>query len=177
MINSRACAGKDTFADYLVDNYQFKKLFFAEGIYEEAYRQGMTFKDRGLLIKIGEGKRAEDPDYWVKDLFSKEKQYEKVAISDLRRKNEYLRGIKEGFLPIRISADFDLRVQRAIKRDGFYPDTSLWEHESETGADPFDYIEITNDKTLEELYSQIDTIMQLDHTEFMNYLQQKYSEA
>lgn len=175
-INGRALSGKDTVADYLVDKYGFAKLFYAEGIYEEAYRQGMTFKDRELLIKIGEDARAINPDHWVNWVFNKEKNFNKVVLSDCRRENEYLRGLKEGYLPIRITADFDLRVQRAIERDGFYPDTSLWENESETGADPFDYIEIENNGTLEELHKNIDAVMSADRSEFVKLLQGKYSE-
>jgi cytidylate kinase len=173
-INGRALSGKDTVADYLVKNYEFKKLFYAEGIYEEAYKQGMTFKDRELLIKIGESARAKNPDYWVNWVFNKEKQFDKVVISDCRRANEYLKGIQEGYLPVRITADFDIRVQRAIERDGFYPDTDLWENESEIGADPFDYIEVENNGTLEELHETIDAIMKSNLSQFVKSLQEKY---
>ena len=66
MLNGRGGAGKDIFADYLVDNYGFKKIAFADGIYEIAYKYfGMTIKDRDLLQKIGEKMREIDPLVWV----------------------------------------------------------------------------------------------------------------
>lgn len=175
MINGRSLAGKDTIADYLIEKYDFNKINFAKGIYEIAEKYlGMKIKDRFILQSVGEKMREIDPLVWVNYTYRLSEKYDKIAISDLRRENEYLRGLKEGYLPIRITADFDLRVQRAIERDGFYPDTSLWENESETGADPFDYIEIENNGTLEDLHKQIEDIIHKDHTEFMNYLYDKY---
>lgn len=46
-----------------------------------------------------------------------------------------------------------------MRADGGYPDTSLWENSSETGADNFDYIEVMNNGSLEDLYKQIDEIV------------------
>ena len=135
ILNSRAGGGKDTFGDYLVDNYGFKKITFAEGIYDIAYKYfGMTYKNRELLQKVGQKMREIDPLIWVKYAFKQAEQYEKVIITDVRQRNEYSFALERGFLPIHIDAKLDLRVKRLVDRDGFYPDISLLENESEVGA-------------------------------------------
>jgi dephospho-CoA kinase len=160
IINGRACAGKDEVADYLVNKYGFTKISFATPIYDIAYRYfNMKDKDRKLLQAIGQQFREIAPDVWVKYAFKKAQQTDKVVVVDCRQANEYKHAIAHGFYPIKVVADHDIRVQRAIKRDGGYPDTSLWENSSETGADNFDYIEIKNNWTLLELHRKIDEII------------------
>lgn len=163
ILNGRGGSGKDVFADYLVDNYGFKKIAFADGIYEIAYKYfDMKHKDRALLQAIGEKMREIDPLIWVKHAFAEAEKYDKVVISDCRRSNEYSYGLRNGFLPIHIDVDLDKRIQRLEKRDGFYPDLSLLENESETGADGLDFIDVDNNGTFEDLYKQIDLIMNDD---------------
>lgn len=163
MLNGRAGSGKDIFADYLVDKHGFKKITFADGIYEIAYKYfGMTYKDRALLQAIGEKMREIEPLVWVNAAFKEAEKHEKVVISDCRRANEYSVGLENGFLPIHIEADLDKRIERLEKRDGFYPDLSLLENESETGADGLFFVDVDNNGTFEELYKKVDTIMTLD---------------
>ena len=160
IINGRSLAGKDIAADYLVEKYGFTKISFAKGIYEVAYKVfDMKNKDRLLLQTIGQKMREIKPTIWIEYVMREINRYpdKKWVISDCRQENEYtISVIENGFSPIRIHADYDLRVQRAIDRDGFYPDTSLWENESETGADHFEYTERANNTSLEDLYKQID---------------------
>lgn len=164
MINGRACAGKDTIADYLVRRHGFKKVSFATPLYMIARLMGMKEKDRDLLQKIGETGRKFYNNIWVTITYLKSKWFllrgYSIVVSDCRRSNEYIKFVSNGFLPIRVSADFDVRVKRAIERDGSYPDTSLWENESETGADNFHYIEIENNGTNKELYEKVEVILQ-----------------
>lgn len=175
ILNSRGGGGKDIFADYLVDNYGFKKITFADGIYDIAYRYlGMTYKNRALLQSIGEKMREIDPLVWVKYAFKNAEQYDKVVISDCRRANEYAIGLKNGFLPIHIEADLNIRIKRLEDRDGFYPDLSLLENESETGADGLDFVNIDNNGTLEELYNQIEGIMRINWTNKIERIQMEY---
>lgn len=175
ILNSRAGGGKDTFADFLVDNYGFKKITFAEGIYDIAYEYfGMTYKNRELLQNIGQKMREVDPLVWVKYAFKQAEQYEKVVISDCRQRNEYSFGLEKGFLPIHIDAKRDLRIKRLEERDGFYPDLSLLENESEVGADGLDYITVDNNGSLEDLYLQIDDIMEFDWTEVIKNFQMEF---
>ena len=175
IINARGGAGKDTFADYLVDNYGFKKIAFADGIYDIAYKYfGMTVKDRDLLQKIGEHMRAIDPLIWVKCAFKEAEKYDKVVISDCRRANEYQFGLERGYLPVHIEADLDTRIQRLYKRDGVQPDLELLENESETGADGLEFITVDNNGMLDELYRQIDDVMNFDWSEYIKEIQMEY---
>lgn len=160
IINGRSCTGKDTIGDYLVNTYGFEKVSFAEPIYKIARKYfGMKEKNRKLLIDIGDKMREIDPDVFVKYLLKNLKEDKDYAISDCRRGNEYKLCTEAGFLPIRVTSDLDLRIDRAIKRDGHYPNTALWEGHSETGADDFEYYEIENNGTLEDLYKKVDEYM------------------
>lgn len=175
ILNGRGGSGKDAFADYLVNNYGFKKIAFADEIYKIARKYfGMTYKDRDLLQKIGEKLREIDPLVWVRYTFNEADKYEKVVIPDCRRKNEYAWALEKGYLPIHICADLDLRIDRLIKRDGVYPDLDLLENESETGADELDFITVDNNGTLEELYRQADDIMNFDWSEYIKEIQMEY---
>lgn len=160
IINGRSLAGKDTIGDYLVNTYGFEKVFFADPIYKVAREYfGMEEKDRPLLILIGDKFREIDGDVFVKYLLKGLEKNKDYVITDCRRENEYRLCTQAGFLPIRVSSNLDLRIDRAIKRDGHYPDTKIWEGHSETGADNFKYYEIENNGTLEELYKKIDEYM------------------
>ena len=175
MLNSRGGAGKDTFADYLVDNYGFKKIAFADGIYDIAYKYFyMTIKDRDLLQKIGEKMREIDPLVWVECTFNEALKYDKVVISDCRRANEYAWGLERGYLPVHIEADLDKRIQRLYKRDGIQPDLSLLENECETGADGLGFVDIDNNGTLKELCKQINKIMDKDWNKVIKQIQMEY---
>lgn len=162
IINGRAGSGKDAMADYLVKKYGFTKIAFADSIYEIANKYfNMEAKNRGLLQQIGEKFRDIEPLIWVNIVINKAKQIDKVVISDCRRENEYIKTVIENnFLPIRINTDLDNRIKRIELRDGFYPNTSLFENESEVGADKCTFLEIDNNKGFNHLYEQIDWIMQ-----------------
>jgi cytidylate kinase len=159
MLNGRAGAGKDEIAKYLVENHNFIQLSFATPIYELAKRFfKMTNKDRKLLQDIGQSWRQINPDVWVDYLFGNLPD-ENVVISDVRQTNEYVKGINSGFIPIRVDATLENRVNRITLRDGKIPDVSLLDNEAENGADDFTYIQIYNDGTFDDLYSQIDNIV------------------
>lgn len=160
LINGRSLVGKDESANYLINNYGFTKISLATPIYDICYNLfDMKFKDRKLLQTIGTYMRMIDKDVFIKWALRQVEKYDKVVIADVRQSNEYDVLTANGFFPIRITAPFDQRVERAIKRDGFYPDTNLWEQITETDADNRDYYEIVNDSSFEYLYKQIDDMM------------------
>ena len=159
-------AGKDEISLYLVNKYGFKQVSFAEPIYWICRNLlFMRKKNRKLLQLVGQVGRFIYKDIWVVLTFWKAKRLLKqgysVVISDCRQANEYLQAVKHGFYPIRVSAIHAVRVKRAIKRDGSYPDVSLWENSSENGADGFSYYEIENSTSLEELHRQIDKMLKV----------------
>lgn len=165
IINGRALTGKDTIADYLVERYGYTKISFAEGIYKVAFDIfNMGQKDRWLLQQIGKKMREIEPNVWIDYVMKKINSQDdsKWVISDLRRTNEYIIAINNGFIPIKVYADLDIRIERAINRDGTYPNTDLWENESETGADNFSYIEeFENNETKIDIYKKIDKFMNI----------------
>ncbi|MDD4779124.1 MAG: AAA family ATPase [Tissierellia bacterium] len=176
IINGRGGSGKDTAADYLVSNYDFTKIAFADKIYDVARDYfGMTYKDRDLLQKVGQKIREIRPTIWIDLTMGKAESINKCVISDLRQANEYSIALENGFLPVRINTDLDIRVDRLWKRDGQYPDLKLLENESENGADKFEYLEIYNSGSLEQLYEQIDWIMERDWTEYIRDLQREFT--
>lgn len=160
IINGRGGAGKDIFADYLVEKYGFAKISFANPIYDIAREYfDMTFKDRYILQSIGQKFREIKPTIWIDYAMKTANKIDKICISDCRQSNEYNTALKNGFLPIRINTDLDIRIKRLEERDGKYPDLSLLENSSETGADKCRFIEIYNNSSFENLYRQIDFIM------------------
>lgn len=144
-----------------MEKHGFTKITFATPIYKIAREYfGMTTKDRVLLQSIGQKFREIDPDIWIKAAFKEAEKYEKVVIADCRQENEYIYAVKNGFTPIRVRADLDIRIQRCIDRDGIYPNIDDWENSSEIGADDFEYIvEIINNGNKYELYSVADGLI------------------
>ncbi|MCK9576938.1 MAG: hypothetical protein M0R51_13625, partial [Clostridia bacterium] len=58
----KAGSGKDTIADYLINQYSYKQLRFAKGVYNYAYKyfnMSPNEKDRKLLQGIGKCFRDE----------------------------------------------------------------------------------------------------------------------
>lgn len=84
---------------------------------------------------------------------------EKIVISDLRQKNEYLWGVNNNFIPVRVSTTFKQAVDRVEKRDG-QCDISRFDHESERGVEDKKMETIYNDSTKEELYEKIDRMIE-----------------
>lgn len=112
-------AGKDTVADYLVKEYGFIKISFAEGVYKVAQDIfDMKEKDRDLLIAVGQKMREIDPRVWIKQA---EKRIEeerargnnRFVISDMRFLNEYdwIMGMPLGFVT-RVYAPLKERKKR-----------------------------------------------------------------
>lgn len=161
LINGRAGAGKDSVADYLVDKYNFKKLAFATGIYEIAYKYfNMQEKNRQLLQDIGQKLREINRNIWANYTYAQVNDLDNFVISDVRQDNEYLIGVSKGFIPVKVNADLDKRIERLTKRDGFPPDANLFEHKAEIGADNFFYFELDNNRDIKDLYKQIDNFME-----------------
>lgn len=161
MINGRAGSGKDTIAEYLVEKHNFIQVSFATPIYSLAREFfKMTDKDRKLLQDIGQSWRQINQDVWVNHLFDNLPDGD-LVVSDVRQSNEYAKGINNGFIPLRVDATLENRINRITLRDGKPPDVSLFDNEAESGADDFTYIQVYNDGTFEDLYSQIDNIINL----------------
>ena len=162
-------SGKDTAADYIIQNYGLKPFSFGSGITEvinryfpEALTEG---KPRKHYQVIGQAFRELNPEIWVEILEKKlQDEWEEnpntgVIITDLRQLNEYKRLKELGFTIIKIEAPFSARLQR-IEKEG---DVFSWEqlnHETELQAErcPYDYL-VVNNSSIEDLYHQLKMIM------------------
>jgi len=150
-------AGKDTTADILVRKYGFKKYALAEGVYEVAKKYfGMKEKDRRLLIDIGEKMREIKPTVWTEYTWKRilKDNPERVVISDVRLRVEYVYLKKLGFIPVYIHAPQYIRT----KRPGYNPEFENHRTENELNPKDGEYI-INNVYTLDILEKHVDLLV------------------
>jgi len=165
----KAQSGKDTAADYLVKNYKFTRIAFADTL-KESCRAVFGFNDsqlygelkqtidpfwhktpREYLQLIGDGfRKFIDPLIWIKAIERKTQLIDgNIVIPDIRYINEinFIHSI--GGLAVKIKRDhYELQDKQAA-------------HASETELDNFnkwDY-EIDNNGTKEDLYVNIDELL------------------
>lgn len=118
-ISGKQYSGKDLLAQLLMDCLpDFRKVPIAQAIKQEyARRHDLTLEEieankahyRPDLIALGDWGRAQDPDYWLKQVLA---QPGKKIISDVRMKREYDLLKAHGAYLIRLNADRDVRAQR-----------------------------------------------------------------
>lgn len=167
----RSGAGKDTFADFLVEERNFRKLFFAEPLYSIANEVfGMTRKNRELLQDIGIALRGVDEEVLVNNLRKRVEEAEKdgvenIIITDVRQENEFNALKDMGFVFIYIDADLDKRMERIALRDGIVIDDEYIKrvetNPAETGCDgllndsSLIAMHISNNRSLESLKEDV----------------------
>lgn len=170
-ILGKSGAGKDTFADYLVEEKNFRRLAFADPLYEIAKKYfGMREKDRGLLQDIGNAMRCVDENVFVNLLTRKvNSEYEKnIVVTDVRQKNEFEALKKLGFIFIYIDTSLENRLKRIAIRDEIEITEEYVErienNTAETGCDEIiregkliDFI-VDNNKDIEALRDRAETI-------------------
>ncbi|CAB4123624.1 hypothetical protein UFOVP46_60 [uncultured Caudovirales phage] len=171
-----ARSGKDTVANYLVSNYGFTKVSFADPMREALYRldpkieiadmhgvslavavDGLGWEQlkeespdvRPLMQRMGTevGRNMFGQNFWVEQAMKLVAQHENVVLADVRFKNE---------------ADAILEsdgVLWRVSRPGF---EAVNAHISERDLDDYHFTShITNDKTVESLHSTVDFAMHL----------------
>ena len=170
-LSGYAQTGKDTVANYLVENYGFTKISFADPIREALYKLNpyvrvggmppinlasaidhMGWEEtkrfstdvRELLQRLGTevGREMFGQDFWVNQAMSKARQYDKVVFADVRFENEAEAILNAGGDVWRISKPEVSAVNR---------------HVSESALDNYKFDrEIHNLGSLEELYQIVD---------------------
>jgi hypothetical protein len=171
----RLRSGKDTAARYLTLFYDFQQFAFADPLkrylHEIFPHVPREPKPRRLLQLFGQKMREIDPDVWVNLTMHKIDEYlrqyacdcsplkPRVVVTDCRQRNEYARLKDAGFVFVRINANDELRIRRAVEAGDDFTAEDL-AHETELLVDQFevDY-EVYNDRTPEYLYGQLDEIM------------------
>jgi hypothetical protein len=168
-------AGKDTASQYLTLFYDFQPFAFADPLkrylHEIFPHVPREPKPRALYQAFGQKLRELDPDVWVNLTMHKIDEYlrqhacdcsplkPRVVVTDCRQQNEYDRLRAEGFVFVRINADDELRIRRALEAgDNFTLDDLSHETELLVDMFPVDY-EVLNNGSTAELYAQLDAIM------------------
>lgn len=171
-------SGKDTVADYLAENYNFKKFAFADEmkrIMHELFPQiPANPKPRRAYQVFGEGLRSLDlPDarhVWINACMRKVETYiwwhsevddsgANVVITDLRTPEEYEHVKANGFTIVKVTAPVGKRLVRAKAAGDSFTEADL-AHETESHIEGFtaDY-EIANDGTVDELWTKVDDMI------------------
>lgn len=170
-----ARSGKDTAAEYLVNELGFARVAFADPLREALYRlnpiievngfPGARLRQmvnvagwdalkensedvRGLLQRMGTevGREMIDPDIWVKLAMKEAAKHEKVVITDVRFPNE-VEGIKAAG-----------GVVWRVVRPNVGPANS---HLSESALDDYEFdVVIENDGMISDLHLQIKQLLE-----------------
>lgn len=154
-------SGKDTIGEWLINEYEFKKYAFADGIGEiidkyfpEARANG---KPRLHYQHIGQELRKLNPDVWVNYLMRtlEKDDYHRIIITDTRQVNEVKTLKENGFIIIKVEADEETRIKRILESgDNF--NIEHFQHETEAQVDLTEAdITIVNNKTIEELKQEV----------------------
>jgi hypothetical protein len=169
-----AQTGKDTVADYLVKHHNFTRVAYADRIREALFEldpivtiasgSPVTLKPvidlygwdeakilfpevRRLIQRFGTevGRTIWDENFWVKQAFSKIKQYENVVVTDVRFVNE----------AVAIQANGG-KLWRVV-RNNVGP---VNRHSSEVALDNFDFdATIDNNGSLKSLHAIVDSLL------------------
>lgn len=123
-------SGKDFIARRLIEELGYTKLAWAAPLYEAvAEEAGIPLPQlllnkaqyRHRLQSLGEERRKDDPDYWVKRWAERRAEIPgPVVVPDTRYHNEALYAMSIAGLVIRVWVPHWVRVQRLSERDGQY---------------------------------------------------------
>ncbi len=114
---------------------------------------------RALLQDIGHAMRSIDPNVWTTYLIESTYDYKKVAVDDLRYKNEYDALKKAGFKIVRVNVSPEVQERRLELLYGDI-DKSRLEHISETDLDDaeFDYV-LDGNAPLPDMLRELDNFI------------------
>lgn len=173
----KAGSGKTTLASYLVKNFGYISIKFANPVYMIAEKYfNMKNKDRELLQLIGtEGGRSIDSSIWIRRLLEditiieriyKLKGYGKplFVLDDCRFENEAMMLQQKGWTGVYLSCSDKVRYERLKNRDG-YNQESFAEHSSEKEVEMarcYTKYFINTEKDLESIYNDLCFIFSLE---------------
>ena len=154
-------SGKDTIGEWLINEYDFKKYAFADGIGEIIDKYFPTAREQGKPRKhyqyIGQSMRKLDADVWVNYLLKtvQKEDYHRIVITDVRQENE-VKALKEnGFTIIKIEAVEGVRLSRKLNSGDVFNLEDL-SHETEQFSEVVEAdITIVNNGTIEELQREV----------------------
>ncbi len=173
----RMRSGKDSIADYLIEEFGYKKLSFAQALKEEVSKAvGCTVEEmneeplrsqiRPVLQVWGtEFRRSQNPDYWVAKLRDKITDILEVApyvVTDVRFLNEISMLRNFGFLVVNVDMDYDDVVDFLMalgKSESVAIDLLSHPSENEWQKAEFDVVVDSVMGDLPNLFSQIKDIV------------------
>ena len=153
-ISGRFGTGKDTIADYIVNEYGYEKKAFADdmrlflGSYMGVTKEHKHYRKKMQMCGTDIVRNLVDEEFWLNRLLEQIK-HPLIVVSDARFINEVEGLKKQGFTIIRVVSDKIRREQIGTN------------HRSETELDDYnlwDYV-IENNDSLEDLYKQVDIFM------------------
>lgn len=168
-------SGKSAAGDYLASKYGYTQFAFGDELKRYAHElfgePAPGTKPRALYQAFGQACRAIDDGIWIRKCLAKTEEPELFrangrgwelplsVISDVRQLNEADALQSAGYVLIRVTAPDGLRIERAVNSGDTFNYRDL-AHGTETALDGYtaDFT-VTNDKSLAELYAQIDEIM------------------
>ena len=167
-------SGKDTVGAILIDEYNFIRFAFGDGIgkiiqeyFPEDWAKG---KPRKHYQHIGQQLRELNPDVWIDYLLRTVEKYEgncsllgqcpkNIIVTDGRQKNEAEKLKAQGYTIIKIVADEKKRIERIIASGDKFKYEQLF-HETELQVDEIeaDYV-IYNNGSFKELKDNVQKII------------------
>ncbi len=155
ILSGKQYSGKDTAAKILLQNLTgFKRIGLGDAIkIEYGEQKGLTFDEieqnkaiyRQDLINLGNKRRSEDKDYWIKKVI---KMPGNIIVPDVRVKRELEYFKQANAITIRVEASRETRAQRGT----LVGETDVTEVDLDDIKD-WDYV-IHNDSTYENLQAE-----------------------
>ncbi len=152
ILSGKQFCGKDTVAKILLEKFpDFKRIGLGDAIkLEYGEKNGLTFDEieknkpiyRQDLIELGNFRRAQDSDYWIKKVIALEGN---IIVPDVRMKRELEYFKEAGAFKIRVECERDIRAARGtLKSENDLTETDL------DDVKDWDYV-IENNSTYENL--------------------------
>jgi phosphomevalonate kinase len=148
VISGKQFSGKDTVANMLQEMLKdFKRVPLAYAIKKEfGEKKNLTLQEiernkplyRAELIQLGNKRRKEDPDYWLKKVLTEEGN---IIVSDIRLKHELEMFKTHDSITIRVNSDRKNRAERGtLVREDDLTETDLddiqdWDYVIENNSD------------------------------------------
>ena len=168
-------AGKGVIVEYLVQERGFNHYSASGLITEEIARRGMPVNRDSMIVVANDLRATHGPSYIIDSLFERAKESGKDSIIESLRAVAEVRRIKElGGFVLGVDADPHIRYERAVARGSEKDNVSFekWVEQERLESNPDDPTKqnifgalaesnaiVTNNGTLEELYQQVDEVL------------------
>lgn len=169
-------AGKGTIVDYLMTHYHFAHYSVRGYLIKEIHRRGLPVNRDTMVAVANELRACNSPSFITDELYKEAEQKGQNAIIESIRTSGEVESLRktDDFVLLAIDANPEVRYQRIVKRnsetDNISFDTFLENEKREmTATDSHkqnltacirqaDFV-LTNNSEFEELYHQIDKVM------------------